>query len=84
MADLFGYFGGLFLMISFFPQIVKSARSKSMRDISWGLLTATIASALSYEIYAIMLNLTPVIIMNGVFLVSVAIAMAMKWRFDGI
>ncbi len=83
MADLFGYLGGMFLMISFLPQIIKSARSRSMQDISWGLLAATLASALSYQAYAILLNLIPVVIMNGVFLVSVAVAAMMKWRFDG-
>ena len=83
MADIFAYLGGVFLMISFLPQIVKSTRTRSMGDFSWGLLAATAASALSYEVYAIQLGLWPIIIMNGVFLVTVVCAMVMKWRYDG-
>ncbi len=84
MTDIFAYLGGVFLMISFLPQIVKSAQTRSMGDFSWGLLVATAASALSYEVYAVQLGLFPVIIMNGVFLVTVFWAMAMKWRYDGV
>ena len=82
MTEFFGYAGGAFLMISFLPQLIKSARTRSMQDLSWGMLLATFASAVSYEIYAYLLGLTPVVIMNGIFLLSLATAMTMKWRFD--
>ena len=82
LVDFLGYAAGAFLMFSFVPQIVKSAGTRSMRDFSWGMLSATAASAICYELYALSLSLTPVLIMNGIFLVSVLLAMGMKWRFD--
>lgn len=82
MVDLLGFAGGAFLMLSFLPQIVKSLRTKSMRDLSWGMLGATLFSGLFYEAYAVALQLTPVIIMNGIFVTSVAASMVLKFRFD--
>ena len=80
--DFLGYAAGSFLMISFLPQIIKSARTRSMIDFSWLMLAATAMSALFYQLYAISLSLTPVILMNGAFLLSVIFAMIMKWWFE--
>ena len=82
MIDMLGYAGGVFLMISFLPQIIKSMRTRSMGDLSWGMLFASAASGFFYELYAVLLGLTPVVIMNGVFLVSVLIAIVMKYQFS--
>lgn len=82
MVDILGYAAGVCLMVSFWPQIIKSARTRSMADFSWGMLAATALSALFYELYAISLSLTPVMVMNGIFLLSVLFAMSMKWRFE--
>ncbi len=82
MVDLLGYAGGVFLMISFLPQIIKSIQTESMGDLSWGMLGASAASGFFYEIYAFLLGLTPVVIMNGIFVASVLTAMLMKANFD--
>ena len=82
MVDLLGYAGGVFLMISFLPQIIKSMQTESMGDLSWGMLGASAASGTFYEIYAYFLGLTPVVIMNGIFVASVLTAMLMKANFD--
>ncbi|SLN20019.1 PQ loop repeat protein [Falsiruegeria litorea R37] len=82
MVDLLGYLGGVFLMISFLPQIFKSMRTRSMTDLSWGTLAASGLSGAFYEAYAFFLGLTPVLIMNGVFVASIICAMVMKYQFD--
>ena len=46
------------------------------------LTRLTAVSAFLYEIYAILLVLWPVIIMNGVFLILVVILIILKCRFD--
>lgn len=71
MIDAIGYFAGLFLMMSFAPQVYKTIKTKSVHDISLLLLLFTIISAILYEIYAVSLNLIPVMIMNGIFTVLV-------------
>ena len=67
IIDLTGYLGGLFLMISFVPQVYRSWKLKETDQISILLLVITLISAIFYEIYAYFLSLTPVLIMNGIF-----------------
>ena len=82
MIDLMAYLGGGFLMVCFVPQIVKTWRSKKAEDLSLWMIVFTIMSALFYEIYAIMLDLLPVIIMNGAFLFLACIQLMLKLAFD--
>lgn len=67
MIDLTGYLGGIFLMISFIPQVYRSWKLKETDQISILLLIITLISAIFYEIYAYFLDLTPVLVMNGIF-----------------
>lgn len=71
-------------MMSFVPQIWKSLRTQSTKDISWLMLLTTLISVTSYEIYAAALGLLPVVIMNGMFIISAIVLMAIKYRFDGM
>ena len=82
MIDLFAYIGGLFAMISFVPQIHKSLRTRSTGDISWLLLVTTLISIVAYEIYALLLWLVPVILMNGIFIATVVLMIGIKWQLD--
>lgn len=72
-TDLIGYAAGLFLMWSFIPQVIKTIKTRKADDISIVMLCITLVSALLYEIYAVLLQLTPVIIMNGIFAFTVFI-----------
>ena len=49
---------------------------------SWLLLLTTLASVSLYEIYAFALGLIPVIIMKGIFLVTVLATLALKWKLQ--
>ena len=82
IVDLMAYLGGGFLMVCFVPQIVKTWRSKKAEELSLWMTVLTIMSALFYEIYAIMLDLLPVIIMNGAFLLLACIQLVLKLVFD--
>lgn len=71
LTDLTGYAAGIFLMWSFLPQLIKTIRTRRAEDLSVGMLGVTLVSAVLYEIYAFLLGLTPVIIMNGIFALTV-------------
>ena len=79
--DLMGYLGGIFLMISFLPQVVKTWKTKEADQISIFLLILTLLSGVFYNIYAFMLDLIPVIVMNSIFIVLVLIQLIMTLRF---
>ena len=79
--DLMGYLGGIFLMISFLPQVIKTWKSKEADQISIFLLLLTLFSGIFYNIYAFMLDLLPVIIMNSIFVVLVIVQLILTLRF---
>jgi len=79
-TDLIGYAAGTFLMWSFLPQLIKTIKTRRAEDISIGMLIVTLISALLYEIYASLLGLMPVIIMNGVFAITVFLQLVITIR----
>ena len=82
VTDLVGYLAGLLLALCFLPQVVKTWRLRHARDVSMGMLVLTLASAILYEVYAALLGLWPVLVMNGIFGLLVCVEIAMKARFD--
>ncbi|MFD2231835.1 SemiSWEET family sugar transporter [Alkalimarinus sediminis] len=78
------YLGGFFTMISFVPQIWRCYKTKCANDLSIGMLIITLLSGLFYESYAILLNLTPVIITNSIFILLVLLLLVLKIRYDKI
>jgi MtN3 and saliva related transmembrane protein len=81
-TDIIGYAAGLCVMISFVPQLIKMHRSSSAQDLSWLMLIMTLASAILYEVYAAILNLIPVVVMNGIFGFTVFLGMILKARLS--
>lgn len=49
---------------------------------SMSMLVLTLASAIRYEVYAALLGLWPVLVMNGIFGLLVIVEIARKARFD--
>ena len=80
-TDLMGYLGGIFLMISFLPQVIKTWQKKESDQISILLLVLTLLSAIFYNVYAFLLGLTPVIVMNSIFFVLVVIQLYLTIKY---
>ena len=81
-TDLVGYAAGILLALSFAPQVVKTFRVKHADDVSMGMLFLSLGAAIGYEIYSWQLQLWPVVVMNGVFLVLVAVEIVLKAVYD--
>ena len=84
MIDLVGYFAGVCLALSFLPQVIKTIQRRAAEDVSMGMLLLSLGSAAGYNYYAWKLGLTPVVVMNSVFLVMVLTEIALKAKFDGL
>ncbi len=82
ITDLVGYTAGILLTLSFLPQILKTYRLKQADEISMVMLAITLASAILYELYAWLLGLWPVFIMNGIFSLLIAIEIWLKIYYD--
>jgi len=82
MVEFIGYLAGFIAMITFLPQVIRTIRMKKSDDISLWMLSLTLLANVLYEIYAIALSLTPVIVMIGLMniIVVLQIYLTIKYR----
>lgn len=82
MVEFLGYLAGFLAMISFVPQVVRTIRLKSARDISLPMLFLTLMTNVLYVIYGIALHLIPVIVMLGIMsgIIVLQIGLTLKYR----
>jgi MtN3 and saliva related transmembrane protein len=82
MVEFLGYSAGFLAMISFVPQVGKTIRLKSAKDISLTMLLLTLITNLLYVAYGIALHLTPVIVMLGIMsgIIALQIGLTLKYR----
>lgn len=78
--DIVGYLGGFFIMISFIPQVVKSYRTKSVEDLSVGMIIATLVGTVFWVICGFLIRGMPVIIMNSIFGIIVLFQLYLRIR----
>ena len=81
MVEFLGYLAGFLAMISFVPQVARTIRLKSARDISLPMLCLTLITNLLYVIYGIALHLIPIIVMLGIMsgIVGLQIGLTLKY-----
>jgi MtN3 and saliva related transmembrane protein len=82
IVDAIGYLAGFLAMITFLPQLIKTARSRKAGDISMLMLLLTLTTNVLYVIYGAMLRLYPIVMMVGIMTCTVAlqIVLTMKYR----
>jgi MtN3 and saliva related transmembrane protein len=79
--DLLGYVAGLLVVGSLLPQVVKSWRTKSTRDISLLRYVIYVTGLVLWVTYAILIRNGPVAVMNGVGLVLASSILFLKMRY---
>ena len=81
MVDLIGYMAGFIAMITFLPQVIKTLRTKKAGDISLWMLSLTLLTNILYVIYAIILDLTPIIVMIGIITIIVIVQLMLTLKY---
>ena len=66
--DIIGYIGAGCLIITLFPQLIYTYRTKKSQDISYGFLILQVTTCILFLIYGILLNEAPLIIANSLVL----------------
>ena len=82
IEDIIGYLGGIFIMISFIPQVVKSYKTKSVKDLSVWMIIATFFGTLFWIIYGFLIKSKPVFGMNIIFGVVVLYQLFLKIKYE--
>ena len=84
IEDVIGYLGGIFIMVSFIPQVIKSYKTKSVKDLSIWMIIATLIGTVFWLSYGVLISAKPIIIMNSIFGFVVLYQLFLKIRYkDG-
>jgi MtN3 and saliva related transmembrane protein len=78
--ELLGYLAGFLTTAAFFPQVVKTVKHGSTKDISLGMYVMLCAGITLWIGYGLWLRAWPVILANGVTLVLASIVLLCKVR----
>ena len=82
IEQIIGYLGGIFIIISFIPQIIKSYKTKSVGDLSLGMIICTIIGTGLWLIYGFLTNGMPLIISNSIFGVLILYQLYLKIKHE--
>ena len=81
MTTLIGFLAGGLTTASFLPQVVKTARTRSARDLSAVMLLAFLAGLALWTFYGFQLGSVPIIAANVITMGLVAAILVMKVKF---
>lgn len=81
IVELIGLLAGFLTTISFVPQVIKTWRSRSAKDLSLGMFLLFWTGILLWLTYGIIIKNTPIIIANGFTLLLASTILAFKFRF---
>jgi MtN3 and saliva related transmembrane protein len=80
-TEYIGYAGALLTAINFLPQVIKVFKTKDAEDLSFWMLFLVLLAQSVWIIYAIRLNLIPVLISNASLFVMALILLVMKFIY---
>ena len=81
-VTLIGFFAGFLTTVAFVPQVLKTWKSKSASDLSFGMFLIFSLGVLCWLIYGILLAEFPIVFWNTVTLILALALLIMKLKFD--
>ena len=81
IAEILGLTAGTFTTVSFLPQVIKTWKSRSAKDLSLIMFLLFTAGIALWLVYGIMINDLPVIASNVITLVLAGTILFFKVRF---
>ena len=82
IQDIIGYLAGFFIIISFIPQILKSYKTKSVKDLSIWMIIAVLIATVLWIVYGSLVNAKPVILVNSIFGIIVLYQLFLKIKYE--
>lgn len=81
VTEALGY-AGMVTGVSFMvPQVYKSYKTKSVEDLSWGMLALLYLNTVFWFLYGILLGAVPLLLTNGIALVTNTVLITLKVRY---
>ncbi len=82
IAQILGYAGSVISIITLLPQIIKTWKTKSVRDISFTMLLIQLVQVAAWLLYGILLQNVPLVIVNVVMFTNTALLVVMKVKYS--
>lgn len=80
--EIFGIIAGTLTTGAFFPQVYRTVKTRSAKDLSWLWLAMMSVGVLSWTAYGITLNSLPMMIANVITFVCLLIIIWVKWKTE--
>ncbi len=77
-TEILGFVAGSLTTFAFLPQLIKTFKSKSAKDISLGMFISFCFGVLFWLTYGILIKTLPLIIFNGITLIFALIILIFK------
>ena len=81
LIDTLGLVAGTLTTIAFFPQLYKTWKSKSARDVSLVMMITFSIGVFLWLVYGLVIHAMPVIVANAVTLVLALLIVLLKIRY---
>lgn len=82
LIELIGFSAGLLVAVSSFPQLIKSWRTKSTKDIALSWLLINLAGQVLWITYGFFKDSISLIVMSFITFLMVSSVLAMKIKYD--
>ena len=82
IKDFLGYIAATITTIAFLPQIIKTAKSKSAKDVSMGMFVLFTTGVFLWIVYGILTSTYPVLIANAVIFCLALTQIILKIKYD--
>lgn len=79
---LIGYAAAVAGTCIMIPQLVKTIRTKSVKDVSLGMLTVFLINCFLWVVYGLLITSWPVVISNALVFIILVIETALKVRYE--
>jgi len=80
--ELLGFFAGTLTTIAFVPQVYKTYKLKSAKDVSLHMFAIFALGTISWAIYGIISAKPPIYISNIIIFILAAFQIALKLKYD--
>lgn len=79
--NIIGFLASVVGVSIMLPQIYKSVKTKSVADVSWGMLALYFFNCLLWGIYGVIILAVPVMITNGIALCISILQIFLKMKY---
>lgn len=81
-VDVLGYVAGLITAFTFFPQVVKTWKTKSAKDVSLAMFVIALTNQILWLAFGVLRNDPVIIITNAVMLVMTTLMISLKLKYN--